>query len=168
MSTLKEELKDSEYRRAYAESFANTMIATQIRLLRGDMTQQEFGELVGVKQSRISAMEDENYSSWSTKSLKQIAGGKDVVFLGRFVSFGELLGWSTRFSKETLTVPSYRDDILANSDAKAENMIYTMAMDSASGVARVFVSRSSPMIKATKSRTDVPSLSLVTGVATNG
>ena len=106
MSTLKDEFKDREYRRAYAESFANTIIATQIRLLRGDMTQVAFADLVGVKQSRVSAMEDENYSSWSTSTLKKLAAAKDVVFLGRFVSFGELLTWSRLMSEQALSVRS--------------------------------------------------------------
>jgi predicted XRE-type DNA-binding protein len=110
MSTLKEEFTDTDYRREYAESFANTIIATQIRLLRGAMTQAEFAELVGVRQSRISAMEDENYSAWSTKTLKKLAAARDVVFLGRFVSFGELLNWSRRMSKADLTVSSFADD----------------------------------------------------------
>ena len=108
--SLREEFQDETYRRAYAESFANTIIATQIRLLRGSMNQTDFADLVGVKQSRISAMEDENYSAWSTKSLKRLATGRDVVFVGRFVSFGELLDWSRQMSKESLTVSSFADD----------------------------------------------------------
>jgi hypothetical protein len=108
--SLKEEFKDREYRLAYADSFANTVIATQIRLLRGDKTQAEFADKVGMKQSRISAMEDENYSAWSTNTLKQIAGENDVVFLGRFVSYGELLDWSRRFSEEALAVAPFSND----------------------------------------------------------
>jgi predicted XRE-type DNA-binding protein len=108
--SLREEFKDREYRQAYADSFANTLIATQIRLLRGSMTQAQFADLVGMKQSRISAMEDENYSSWSTNTLKQIAARKDVVFLGRFVSFGELLNSSRAMSEVVLTVPPFAED----------------------------------------------------------
>ena len=110
MSTLREEFTDADYRRAYAESLANTIIATQLRLLRGEMTQQEFADLVGIKQSRVSAMEDENYSSWSTKSLKKVARGKDVVYLGRFVSFGELLDWSRNMSEASLRPVSFAED----------------------------------------------------------
>ena len=72
--------------------------------------QQEFADLVGIKQSRVSAMEDENYSAWSTKTLKRIAAGKDVVFLGRFFSFGELLNWSRAMSEDALRVPSFSND----------------------------------------------------------
>jgi hypothetical protein len=110
MSTLREEFQDSEYRRAYAESLANTIIATQIRLLRGSMTQAQFAELAGLKQSRISAMEDENYSAWSTTTLKRLAAAKDVVFLGRFVTFGELLDWSRRLSESSLRVTPFSED----------------------------------------------------------
>ncbi len=108
--SLKDEFTDTDYRRAYAESFANTVISTQIRLLRGSMTQKEFADLVGIQQSRVSAMEDENYSMWSTTTLKKLARAKDVVFLGRFVSFGELLNWSSLLSEGNLTVPSFAND----------------------------------------------------------
>lgn len=145
MSTLTEEFKDVEYRRAYAESFANTVIATQLRLLRGEMTQAEFAELVGMKQSRISAMEDENYASWSTKTLKEIAAKKDVVFLGRFVSFGELLQWSSRLSEEVLKVPSYANDPLANQDPITAHGTYWIA--STTGPVRVINYSRAPMLR---------------------
>lgn len=108
--SLKEEFQDREYRRAYAESFANTVVATQIRLLRGSMTQAEFAELIGIHQSRVSAMEDENYSSWSTKTLKHIAAKNDVVFLGRFMSFGELLDHSRLLGEKSLRVAPFVAD----------------------------------------------------------
>jgi predicted XRE-type DNA-binding protein len=108
--SLKEEFKDREYRRVYAESFANTIIATQIRLMRGSLTQAQFADLAGLKQSRISAMEDENYSAWSTNTLKKLAAAKDVVFVGRFVSFGELLDWSRRLSEDWLRVAPFAAD----------------------------------------------------------
>lgn len=56
-------------------------------------------------------MEDENYSSWSTKTLKRLAAAKDVVFLGRFVSFGELLDWSRRLSEAALSVTSFAEHL---------------------------------------------------------
>src|SRR5688572_7172442 len=108
--SLHDEFQDRDYRRAYAESFANTIIATQIRLLRGSLTQQEFVDLVGIKQSRVSAMEDENYSAWRTKSLEKIAAGQDVVFVGRLFSFGELLNWSRAMSEDELRVLSFSND----------------------------------------------------------
>lgn len=109
--SLREEFKDRDYRQAYAESFSNTVVATQLRLLRGSMTQKEFAELVGIHQSRVSAMEDENYSGWSTRMLRQIAARRDVVYLGRFYSFGELLNHHvTQFSENALRVPDFDHD----------------------------------------------------------
>lgn len=109
--SLRDEFKDREYRRFYAESFANTIIATQNRLLRGKLTQKEFAALVGIKQSRVSAMEDENYSAWSTKTLKRLAAAKDVVFVGRYISFADLLEWSKdMMSEESLTVVPFEQD----------------------------------------------------------
>lgn len=123
MSTLREEFTDRDYRHAYADSLANTTIATQIRLLRGSMTQAEFAKRVGMKQSRISAMEDENYSAWSTTTLKQIAERNDVVFLGRFVSFGELLQWSASMSEiGWRPVPFSQDPAFTQATRRTDNV----------------------------------------------
>jgi hypothetical protein len=131
--SLKDEFKDEAYRRAYAESLANTIIATQIRLLRGQMTQTEFGELVGLKQSRVSAMEDENYSAWSTRTLRRIAAAKDVVYIGRFVSFGEMLDMSRRLSKDDLTVPSYAEEEHDNAAPSAPGLITARTTSESAG-----------------------------------
>lgn len=117
--SLKDEFIDRDYRRAYAESFSNTMIATQLRLLRGETTQKDFAGLIGVRQSRVSAMEDENYSSWSTKTLRRIAAAKDVVFLGRFVSFGELLEWSRHMSPGTFGAIPFDQDPAFNEGSRS-------------------------------------------------
>lgn len=119
MSTLKEEFKDREYRRAYAESLANTIIANQLRLMRGGMSQAAFADLVGMKQSRISEMEDENYGSWTTNTLKTIADKKDVVFVGKFMSFSELLDVARNMSEETLRPVPFDDDPVFRSDVDA-------------------------------------------------
>ena len=47
---------------------------------------------------------------WSTTTLKKLAAGCDVVFLGRFVSFGELLNWANLLSEDALTVRPFNDD----------------------------------------------------------
>ena len=56
---LKRELRDAEYRYAYAEDFLNTSIATQIVVLREQrgLSQTQLAALVGTKQPGISDSE---------------------------------------------------------------------------------------------------------------
>jgi predicted XRE-type DNA-binding protein len=69
---LRPEFQDKEYRDAYAEDCLNTMIATQIKVLREQrkMTQGQVAEATGMKQPRVAVLEDSSYENWS--SFRQI------------------------------------------------------------------------------------------------
>jgi DNA-binding XRE family transcriptional regulator len=60
------EFQDKETRHIYADDFLNTWIATQLKVLREDKgwTQAQVAEETGMKQERISVLEDVNYESW--------------------------------------------------------------------------------------------------------
>src|SRR6266542_2067857 len=67
---LKKEFQNEDYRYAYDEEFSNSRIATQIKVLREqrELNQSALAELAGMKQSRISELENVNYNSWSISS----------------------------------------------------------------------------------------------------
>lgn len=96
--------RNREYRASYAESFLDTFIATQIRVLREQRgwTQGELAEAAGMKQSRICALEDANYSRWSTTTLKRLARAFDVPLRISFGTFGEFLRETTNFNRASL------------------------------------------------------------------
>lgn len=108
----REDLRDREYRAAYADSFLDTLIATQIKVLREQRgyTQAKLAELAGMKQSRISAMEDVNYSSWNTTTLKRLAKAFDLPLFTFFGTFDELLEYTERLSREFLERPAFVQD----------------------------------------------------------
>lgn len=110
---LRESFKDKEYAQAYAEDYLNAAIATQIKVLREDrgMTQAQLAELAGMKQSRISLMEDVNYGSWNIKTLMRLAAAFDVTLSVGFESFGKLIADVTNFSRETLHRPSREEEL---------------------------------------------------------
>lgn len=110
--TRKDEFRDKEYRSAYAESFLDTSIATQIRVLREQrgLKQAELAELTGMKQSRISALEDANYSSWNIGTLKRLASAFDVRLSVSFETFGSLLVDVERTNRAALERPAFADD----------------------------------------------------------
>lgn len=103
---------DSEYRAGYAESFLDSRIATQIRVLREQRgwTQAQLAEAAGMKQSRICALEDANYSSWSVTTLKRLARAFDVPLDVEFGTFGRLLREASTFNRESLQRPEFAKD----------------------------------------------------------
>lgn len=110
--TLKEELQDEDYRYAYAEDFLNTLIATQIKVLREQrkLTQQELAKLTGTKQAGISRLENVNYSAWKTETLRKLARALGVRLRITFETFGTLLDDGARFSPGNLQRPEFADD----------------------------------------------------------
>lgn len=106
------EFQNKEYRHAYVDDFLNASIATQIKVLREqkNWTQIVLAQRAEMKQSRISALENVNYESWSIKTLRKLAKAFDVALVVKFVSFGDRLLDIECFSREALQVPSFEDD----------------------------------------------------------
>ncbi len=90
---LREEFQDKEYRHAYADEFLNSWIATQVKVLREQRgwTQEELASEVGMKQSRISLLENVHYSAWSLNTLKRLAQAFDTILKVSFETFGTRL-----------------------------------------------------------------------------
>ena len=110
--TLRLEFEDEDYRCAYAEDFLNTWIATQIVTLREQrgLSQKAFGALLGTKQSGVSRLENVNYSSWNTKTLRNIARALQVRLKISFEAFGTLLDEDQLFTREFLQRPGFKED----------------------------------------------------------
>ena len=115
MMTLKEiftDFSDLEYRHAYIDEFINNQLATQIRTLRiaRGLNQRDLAERAAMAQSRISALENVNYSSWSVATLKRLARAFDVALSIKFVAFGQALPESLAFRQGSLAVPKFEDE----------------------------------------------------------
>jgi transcriptional regulator with XRE-family HTH domain len=112
IETLKQEFQDEEYRYAYQEEFSNSRMATQIKVIREQrgLKQAELAELADMKQSRISALENINYESWSVSTLRRLARALGVTFEFGFKSWGELLPEIQGFGRKTLEKPKFEDD----------------------------------------------------------
>lgn len=106
------EFKDQEARRDYADSFLSASIALQIKVLRQQRgwSQKKLAERAGMKQSRISALEDVDYSSWSVTTLRRLAEAFDLALRVEFNSFGELLDEVDNLSRKALERPSFDED----------------------------------------------------------
>lgn len=116
MTTIRErltkEFRDAESRREYADSLLDSTVATQIKTVREqrEWTQAELAAHAGMKQSRISAMEDVNYSSWNVTTLKRLAAAFECGLEVRFVPFSRVMDWATDLSAAALRVAKYDDE----------------------------------------------------------
>ncbi len=106
------ELRDKDDRTDYAVEFGDSSIALQIKALRlkNGWTQAELGERAGMKQSRISDMENVDYSSWSVTTLRRIAQAFDLPLAVHFESWGKFLDDVMGLSRVALERPSFEDD----------------------------------------------------------
>ena len=135
-------LRNKEYRESFVASQISNTIAAQIFLLREarGWTQAEVAAKAGMKQSRISDLEDPNYENYQTRTLLKLASAYDVGLIVRFVQFSELAKWATNlspgdflpteFSKDAI-VPEI-EDIKVAQDAtltKSENPVNIDAYD---------------------------------------
>jgi transcriptional regulator with XRE-family HTH domain len=105
-------LRNKEYRDSFVASQISNTIAAQIFLLREarGWTQAEAAARAGMKQSRISDLEDPNYENYQTRTLLKLASAYDVGLVVRFVRFSELAKWSTNLSPRDFLPTEFSKD----------------------------------------------------------
>ena len=71
-------------RTRFVDSHVNKTIAFQIRSLRGDLSQEQAVEKLGMNQNAISRLENPYYGKSTLTTLKRIASAYDVGLLVEF------------------------------------------------------------------------------------
>ena len=104
--------QDQKYLEMFWQEFLSVWIAAQIRVLRESRgwTQQVLAEKAKMKQPRISALEDADYSSWTVATLKRLARAFGVTLSVEFRSYGRLLRDFDRYKREGLEEPPLSED----------------------------------------------------------
>lgn len=113
-------LQDKEYRQLYVDENISTGIAVQLREMRESRgwTQAELGQNAnGIRQERISQLEDPEYGRPSLTTLKRLAAAFDVALIARFVEFSELVDWTINLTPEQLAPVSFDEDFINFSNA---------------------------------------------------
>jgi transcriptional regulator with XRE-family HTH domain len=113
--TLRKDLRNREFSEGYAESFLDTFVATQVKVLREqrELTQKQLADKLDTSQGVISRIEDAEYGSWNVKTLKKIARVLDVRLHISFETCGSLIGEMKRFGRKSLErVPRNEDPVL--------------------------------------------------------
>ncbi|HXE06570.1 MAG TPA: helix-turn-helix transcriptional regulator [Acidobacteriaceae bacterium] len=128
MSDLIEQLRTSfesseDYRAGYAESFMNSWVAAQIKVLREQrgLSQQELADIMGTKQAGICRWERTNYSAWKVQTLARLARAFDVRLRISFEEFGTLPDELDKFGREFLKREAYADDSVFYPKGQAES-----------------------------------------------
>ena len=111
--TLKKEFRDKETAHIYVKEFLYENIATQIKVLREHRgwTQKELAEKVGMKQSRISLLENPNYDKWTIFTLIKLAETFDVGLYLSYENFSTIIEHIDSFSRESLERKSREADL---------------------------------------------------------
>lgn len=118
---LRERFRDPEHRHDYVESFLNSSLATQIKVLRQgrNLSQRDLAALIGTKQSAVSKLEDPAYEGWTLKTLQKLARAFDVSLDVQFVAFGQMLDRIAGYSARSLQrVPFDADPAFARLSAE--------------------------------------------------
>ncbi|MHC1726746.1 MAG: helix-turn-helix domain-containing protein [Syntrophobacteraceae bacterium] len=118
---LRKDFKDKEYRHGYVDEFLNMSIATQIKVLREQRgwSQKDLAERAGMKQPRISAIENINYYRWSIETLRRLAEAFDITLCVAFEAFGRRVEDIQKFSRENLERASFEDDPVFSKEESA-------------------------------------------------
>jgi transcriptional regulator with XRE-family HTH domain len=95
---------DRGFRHAFMSRQLKAFLAQQIRALRGDMRQEDFGKLLGKPQSVISRLEKQADRQISVQTLIDIAEKLDIGVIIRFVDFPTFLRYTNDYS-DTALVP---------------------------------------------------------------
>jgi transcriptional regulator with XRE-family HTH domain len=117
---------DRGFRHGFINRQLKAFLAQQIRALRGDMRQEDFGKLIGKPQSVVSRLEKQADRQISIQTLIDIAEQLDIAVIIRFVDFPTFLKYTQDYTDEA-TAPAAFDqaavDRLAVMESnKAETM----------------------------------------------
>lgn len=86
---LATEFHDKDYAHSYVNQYYDMAIAAQVKVLREQRgwSQEELAANAGMKQERISLLENVDYSAWTLKTLRQLAEAFDVAVHVSFEDF---------------------------------------------------------------------------------
>ncbi|MBH0180506.1 MAG: hypothetical protein HP490_02190 [Nitrospira sp.] len=112
ITSLAKKLRNKKYRDSYLSSHVRTFLANQMASLQGEMSQQEFGALLGKPQPIVSRLQNPEYGKYSLQTLLEIASKLDIALIARFVDYPTFLKFTNDFSDEALRPDKFNPDQL--------------------------------------------------------
>lgn len=120
---LLRKLQDKEYRDEFLETTVRGSIAYQMQALRRalGLTQQEFADAIGKKQTQVWRLESTEYSG-SVQTLIEVASSLGIGLSVRFVDYPELIERSEDMSDTALTVTTIDQTVREAMAREAANL----------------------------------------------
>lgn len=105
-------LKNSDFRKQFIDEHISVGLAFQIRSLRNrqNLTQGDLANLMGIKQSLVSAWENPNYGKYNLGTLKELANAFDVGLMVRFVPFSLLVDRTVNLKSDDIAPPNFDEE----------------------------------------------------------
>jgi transcriptional regulator with XRE-family HTH domain len=126
ITRLIDKMRDKNYRDGYVAAHSREVLAKQMREFRGEMSQTEFAEKIGKKQTVVSRLENPSYVGWSLSTMFEIANRLDVAVFVRFVDFPTFLKLSEDMSADALHPHPYggsqMDDLVKEDDGVSADL----------------------------------------------
>jgi transcriptional regulator with XRE-family HTH domain len=113
-SKLINKLKTSrDSRESYVRAKLRVLLPSQLRALRlrNCMSQPALAAASGMKQSRISAMEQPGKTNFNLETVVRMAATFKVGLVVKFVPFSEMLKWENEFSQDEFNPVTIEEDI---------------------------------------------------------
>jgi hypothetical protein len=104
---LAEQMLDERYRDAYVASHTRQMLARQMRKFRGEMSQAEFANILGKRQTIVARLENSSYIGWTLRTLFEVAKAVKVAVFVRFVDFPTFLKYTDDMSDGAMRPKEY-------------------------------------------------------------
>lgn len=106
-------LASKRYREEFALSVLKRSVAFQIKTLRKKHcgSQAILAERAKLTQGVVSRAEDQDYGNLTFNTVGRIAGGLDMAFVGKFVSFSDLVRYFDELSERRLaSIPTFEEE----------------------------------------------------------
>src|SRR5437867_846877 len=114
-SSLREKMKDPKYRHSFVTTFVRQFLARQMRALRGDLSQEDFADRLGMPQSSISRLENPA-KGMNLSTVFEVTGKLDRAVLLHVVDFDAFIRFvENSLSDNAIYPPSYDDQNKARS-----------------------------------------------------
>lgn len=104
------QLTNEDFRKSFMESNVKMSVATQIRALRGDKSQAEFGRMLNQTQSVVSRFEDPDYGKWTLQTLLGVVTSLDLALVVKIVDYPTFLRSTSDYDRESLAPESYKPE----------------------------------------------------------
>jgi hypothetical protein len=132
-SKLAKKLRNKNYRSTYLASHIKIFLANQISALRGNLSQEDFGALLGKPQPVVSRLQNPNYGKYTLQTLLDIATKMDLALIVRFVDYPTFLKMTGDFSDNAVRPESYTPEQVDNLVAAQDRSTAFQPIDSQYG-----------------------------------